>query len=94
MNLWGFDPSFVELLRPIVARFIEEHRADDRELRLPDVVGELVARGELDVTVLPTTSTWLGVTHPEDAPFARERLAALTADGVYPSRAVGEASPR
>jgi aminoglycoside phosphotransferase (APT) family kinase protein/NDP-sugar pyrophosphorylase family protein len=77
MNLWGFAPGFLDLLRPVVARFIAEHRADDRELRLPDVVGELVARGALDVAVLPTTSTWLGVTHPEDAPLVRERLAAL-----------------
>jgi aminoglycoside phosphotransferase (APT) family kinase protein/NDP-sugar pyrophosphorylase family protein len=77
MNLWGFAPGFLDLLRPVVARFTAEHRADDRELRLPDVVGELVARGALDVAVLPTTSTWLGVTHPEDAPLVRERLAAL-----------------
>ena len=59
MNLWGFDPAFVDLLCPLVDRFIAQ-RAEVRgagattkyrELRLPDVVGELVARGELDVTV-------------------------------------------
>jgi hypothetical protein len=61
---------------------------------LPDLVGALVERGELDVTVIPTTSTWLGVTHPEDAPHVRERLAALTAAGVYPPRAVGRGSTR
>ena len=77
MNLWGFSPGFLNLLEPIVARFVEDHRADDLELRLPDVVGELVARGQLEVAVLPTTSPWLGVTHPEDAPLVRERLAAL-----------------
>ena len=79
MNLWGFSPGFLDLLRPIVARFVAEHRDDDRELRLPDLVGELVARGDLEVAVLPTTSTWLGVTHPEDASVVRERLAALPA---------------
>ncbi len=89
MNLWGFDHSFVDLLRPIVERFVAQAPGDDRELRLPDVVGALVARGELEVTVLPTGSTWLGVTYPEDAPAVRERLAALTAAGVYPSMAVG-----
>jgi dTDP-glucose pyrophosphorylase len=89
MNLWGFEPSFLELLRPTVARFVQQHRNDDRELRLPDVVGELIAAGDLDVAVLPTTSSWLGVTHPDDAAVAREQLAVLTAAGVYPSRAVG-----
>jgi dTDP-glucose pyrophosphorylase len=94
MNLWGFDPSVVELLRPLVDRFVAEHESDNTELRLPDLVGELVDRGELEVTVIPTTSTWLGVTHPQDAPHVRERLAALTAAGAYPSRAVGRGSTR
>lgn len=96
MNLWGFDPSVVELLQPIVDRFIAQHQDDTigAELRLPDLVGELVARGEIDVTVIPTTSTWLGVTHPQDAAHVRERLAALTEAGVYPSRSSGTGSTR
>lgn len=94
MNLWGFEPSVVGLLRPIVDRFVAQHQDDTRELRLPDLVGELIERGEIDVTVVPTMSTWLGVTHPQDAPYVRERLAALTADGVYPLRSVGRESTR
>lgn len=89
MNLWGFDPSFLGLLRPAVEQFIAQAPGDDRELRLPDLVGDLVARGELEVTVLPTTSAWLGVTYPDDAPGVRERFAELTRAGVYPSRGVG-----
>jgi dTDP-glucose pyrophosphorylase len=88
MNLWGFDPSFIDLVRPIVDRFVAPPHARDRELRLPDVVGDLVARGELEVQVLPTTSEWLGITYPEDAAAVRERLAAFTAAGVYPSKTV------
>jgi NDP-sugar pyrophosphorylase family protein len=95
MNLWGFDPSFVDLLRPLVDRFVARRAdAEHGELRLPDVVGELVARGELDVTVLSATSTWLGVTHSRDAPHVRARLAELTAAGVYPSRASGNPTAR
>jgi hypothetical protein len=89
MNLWGFHPSFVELLRPVVERFVATAPADEHELRLPDVVGDLVAGGELRVAVLPTTSSWLGVTYPDDAPWVRHRLAALAAAGVYPTRAPG-----
>lgn len=87
MNLWGFQPSFVELLRPVVERFVATAPADDHELRLPDVVGDLVAGGALRVAVLPTTSTWLGVTYPDDAPAVRQRLVALAAAGVYPTLA-------
>jgi dTDP-glucose pyrophosphorylase len=90
MNLWGFEPSVVDVLRPVVERFTSGADAivGTRELRLPDVVGELVERGELEVTVLPTTSAWLGVTYPQDAANVRERLAALTTAGVYPSRVI------
>ncbi|HEY5013170.1 MAG TPA: NTP transferase domain-containing protein [Acidimicrobiia bacterium] len=87
MNLWGFQPSFVELLRPVVERFVATAPADEHELRLPDVVGDLVAGGALRVAVLPTTSTWLGVTYPDDAPAVRQRLVALAAAGVYPTLA-------
>jgi hypothetical protein len=100
MNLWGFDPSVLDLLQPVVEHFIARHGDDNpaaatantHELRLPDVVGELVVQGELDVTVLPTTSTWLGVTYPQDASNVRERLAALTTAGIYPSRVIDRGS--
>jgi hypothetical protein len=100
MNLWGFDPAFVDLLRPLVDRFVVG-RGDDndatvkrRELRLPDVVGELVARRELDITVLTTTSTWLGVTHAHDAANVRAQLAELTETGIYPAHLTSRQSPR
>jgi hypothetical protein len=93
MNLWGFQPSFVELLRPVVDCFVASAPADDTELRLPDVVGDLVAAGALHVEVLPTTSTWLGVTYPGDAPRVREHLAALTATGAYATLASGNRHP-
>jgi choline kinase len=72
MNLWGFSSAFVERLRPIVEAFLSETRTG--ELRLPDVVGDLVARDALEVTVLPTREPWFGVTHAEDAPVVRARL--------------------
>ena len=86
MNLWGFTPSAFAVVVPEVERFVAHDTGADRELRLPDLVGALVARGALTVTVVPTTSEWLGVTYPDDAEPVRARLAALTAAGVYPRR--------
>ncbi len=71
MNLWGFDPSVFELLAPLVDAFMAEHRDDTEEIVLPDAVGSLVDRGLIDVTVLPTTSKWVGITFPEDVEPAR-----------------------
>jgi aminoglycoside phosphotransferase (APT) family kinase protein len=72
MNLWGFTPPCVDLLRPVVDAFLAA--CGDGELRLPDVVGELVASHGLAVTVLPTVEPWFGVTHAEDAAEVRTRL--------------------
>ena len=95
MNLWGFDPAFVDLLRPLVDRFVARHAdAEHRELRLPDVIGELVARGDLDVTVLPTTSTWLGVTHARDAPERTRRVSRSSRPQACIRRAAQPTGPR
>jgi choline kinase len=94
MNLWGFDPAAIALLEPAVEHFTAHQADNDRELRLPDLVGELIAEGSIEVTVVPTRSEWLGITYPEDAPHVRDRLAAITAAGGYPARPVGRGSTR
>jgi len=35
--------------------------------------------------VLKTTSTWFGVTYPDDKPFVVESIAKLIAAGEYPA---------
>lgn len=84
MNLWGFDPSVLDDLEPRLEAFYERHRDDRVEYRIPDAVDDLVERGLLRVSVIPTGARWLGITFPGDVDPVRTELAALIRRGAYP----------
>jgi hypothetical protein len=46
----------------------------------------MVVRAEATVRVLPTTSTWFGLTYREDKPRVKAAIADLVARGLYPAR--------
>jgi hypothetical protein len=77
MNLWGFTPAIVPVLREAFAEFSSGDRiAAGEELFLPNVVGEHLrsAGGDLTVTMLVSEDRCLGVTHPDDVPLLQETL--------------------
>ncbi len=86
MNLWGFRPSLFAHLEQRFARFVAE-RGDDpsAEFSLPGTVSALVREGIAEVRVLTTEWPWFGLTHRDDVPEVRRRLAELVARGDYPS---------
>jgi hypothetical protein len=86
VNLWGFRPSFAEVLDKEFARFREEHGGDaDAEFLIGDGIGRLEAHGHPPVRVVPTPERFLGVTYREDVEGVQQTLAGLVADGEYPS---------
>ncbi len=87
MNCWGFDareflPQLDQAWRDFVAARGKESKA---EFYLPAAVNSLVQTGAARVRVLPTTDNWFGVTYREDKPHVQAALAALVAEGVYPT---------
>jgi hypothetical protein len=77
MNLWGFTPAILPVLRAAFADFSAGDRiAAGEELFLPNVVGEQLrsAGGDLVVTMLVSDDRCLGVTHPDDVPLLQETL--------------------
>jgi MobA-like NTP transferase domain len=77
MNLWGFTPAILPVLRSAFAAFSAGDRiAAGDELFLPNVIGEHLrsAGGDLTVTMLASDARCLGVTHPDDVPLLQERL--------------------
>ena len=86
MNLWGFRPSLFVHLERRFARFAAEHGAEEgAEFSLPGTVSALVREGLAEVRVLTTEWPWFGLTHRDDVPEVRRRLAELVARGDYPS---------
>lgn len=85
MNLWGFT---VELFAELEKRFplwLEENGAKEKsEWYIPFVVDELIKEGKAKCRVLPTDSSWFGVTYREDKPFVASEIRKLVESGEYP----------
>ena len=77
MNLWGFTPAIIPVLKDAFTEFEASGRiAAGEELFLPNVVGEnlVSAGGDLVVRMLVSDDRCLGVTHPDDVPLLQETL--------------------
>ena len=87
LNLWGFTPALFEGME---ARFKEWFHAHEGQLKaewyIPFYVDELVKEGQATVEVLPTDSTWFGVTYREDKPVVVEAIRKMVAAGEYPAK--------
>ncbi len=86
MNFWGFTPWIFEKLDEFFTAFLKGLAPDNikGEALLPTMIGELIERGELDVSVLHSSARWFGVTYKEDKPAVQEELRRLHASGAYP----------
>ena len=86
MNLWGFTPGlFAELERRFPEWLAVNGAKEKSEWYIPFVVDELIHEGKADCRVLPTDSSWFGVTYREDKPHVTAAIRALVDAGEYPS---------
>lgn len=85
MNCWGFTPALFAGLDVQLREFLATRGGELKaEFYLPAAVSAMIARGEARVQVLPTDSTWFGVTYREDKPRVEAAVAALVQGGSYP----------
>ena len=86
MNLWGFTPGlFTELEKRFPEWLAVNGSKEKSEWYIPFVVDELIHEGKADCRVLPTDSSWFGVTYREDRPYVVSEIAKLVAAGEYPA---------
>lgn len=89
MNCWGFPPAIFELLDGEFSHFLGgENFAQapaKAEFYLPTAVSTLIGRGRLCAEVLPSESTWFGVTYQADRPRVAAALRTLVEAGLYPT---------
>lgn len=87
MNFWCFSPAYFEQTEEHFSAFLDEHLETPKsECFIPTVVDDFVAKGKASCQILPTTSSWFGVTYPDDKPLVVDAIAALIAAGEYPSQ--------
>jgi hypothetical protein len=86
VNLWGFRPSFCDVLGAEFDRFRERVGNDPKaEFLIGDAIDALPNHGKARVRVVPTPERFLGVTYQNDVAGVRGELARLVDEGVYPS---------
>jgi hypothetical protein len=84
MNFWCFAPSFFQYTLEQFALFLQANgQALKSEFFIPLVADQFIKEGGT-VAVVPTRSTWFGVTYKEDAPMVAKSLNALIEAGEYP----------
>lgn len=88
MNIWGMPPAFIGYLQENFAPFLRGLAEGDlkSEYLLPNVVGEMVRRGEGRVRVLPTSDRWFGMTYAQDKLDTQREIEKLIRAGAYPER--------
>lgn len=86
MNCWGFTPQLFAELEERFPKFLAARGTEMKsEWYIPFVVDELIKEGKADCAVLPTDSSWFGVTYREDKPYVMAEIAKLVSAGEYPS---------
>ena len=86
MNFWGFTPWIFTKLEEYFNAFLHAIPAGElkKECLLPSMVGELIEKGQLRVSVLHSDAKWFGMTYHEDKDAVAAALKALHDAGVYP----------
>ena len=86
MNLWAFPVSFLAQLASHFESFLAAPGPEPKsECYIPTAVDDLVHREVADCHVLETSSSWFGVTYPEDKPHVVASIEALIKAGEYPT---------
>lgn len=87
MNFWLFTSSFMGLLEEYFVEFLSQRINEPKsECYIPTVVDALINADRADCAVLETTSSWFGVTYPNDKPAVVASINKLIQNGEYPAK--------
>ena len=86
MNCWGYPAGMFDLFDKELRLFLDTTLKENPlkgEFYLPIMADKLSKEGIVDVTVLPVSDKWFGVTYAEDKPKVMAALKNLADTGVY-----------
>lgn len=87
MLLNGFDKSFLSVIGDDMEYAFKNNQDNllDYEMLLPDIMDNEIKKGK-KIEVIPTTSTWMGMTYKEDCSKLKEFILKEIEKEVYPSK--------
>lgn len=84
MNFWGFHPEVFDFIQDEFKKFAIEFGSNPKAEFFIPLIGEVfIHQKKGTIKVIPTDSTWFGVTYREDAPGVRRCIQELVQQGVY-----------
>lgn len=85
MNFWCFSPALFQPTEKLFTDFVKKNTGNIKaEFFIPIVAEDFMENQGGQISVIPTSSQWFGVTYKEDAPVVKASVDKLVADGVYP----------
>lgn len=86
MIMFGLTPKIYDELENQMVTYFEENKDDmtSCEFLIPDVLDKMIKNNKAQIKVIPTTSTWYGVTYREDLDSIKESINKLIERGEYP----------
>ncbi|MCL2682760.1 MAG: sugar phosphate nucleotidyltransferase [Bacteroidales bacterium] len=85
MNFWGFQKTHFDVLEQGFKDFLKDRSKELKsEYYIPTLASLLMQQGA-HCGVLSSNAEWFGITYKEDVAEAKQRLAELTEQGVYPT---------
>lgn len=86
MNLWASLPKFIDLGEEHFISYLEKNKKnlEKCEYVLPEMIDELIRSDKAEVTIIPTSEKWIGITYKEDLILAQEAFKKMLDDGLYP----------
>jgi UTP-glucose-1-phosphate uridylyltransferase len=87
MNFFGFTPAIFGQLWRQFGVFLKDHATDAKaEFFIPWGIDNLLTAHEASMKVLPTSSTWFGMTYREEKEMVQQAIRQFINQGVYPER--------
>lgn len=86
MNMLGFYPSIFTYIEKNMNQFFKDNESnlDKCEFLIPDILTQAIKEKYAEVSVLPTTAKWIGVTYKEDKESVLKSLNKLIESNEYP----------
>jgi hypothetical protein len=85
MNFWCFSPYVFDFSEELFHDFLDKYiNVPKSEFFIPIVADEYIRLGKGVIRVIPTSSSWFGVTYKQDAPAVKAAIDGLVDSGEYP----------
>ena len=86
MNFWCFHQSVFAPTEKLFVDFVKANQENIKsEFFIPLMAEDFMDNQGGQISVIPTSSQWFGVTYKEDAPVVKASVDKLVADGEYPA---------